>query len=121
MPFPILRIGDVLITTIQVELHDSVVDGFQEDILQTISRTDTRGLIIDISALDVVDSYAARVIAETARMVRLMGVEPVLVGIQPVVAATLVRMGFRLEGLHTALNVEDGLAMMPDLLRRRRR
>src|SRR5690348_12618712 len=121
MSVPILRLKGVLITTIQTELHDSSADMLQEDLLQAIAHDDARGLIIDISALELVDSYAARVLGETGRMVRLMGVQAMLVGIRPEVAATLVRMGFRLEGMHTALNVEDALDTMQRLLRRRKR
>lgn len=116
---PVLRIGSTLLATIQVELRDTIADAFQEDILQSIAKTGATGLVIDITGLEMVDSYVARVIADTGRMARLMGTDTVVVGMRPVVAATLVRMGFRMEGVLTALNVEAGLALVSDLVVRR--
>ena len=102
-PIPILKIGPTLLATIQLELHDTVVDSFQTDVLEEIEKTGASGLIIDISALETVDSYVARMLANTAKMARLMGTETVIVGMRPAVAATLVRMGYFMEGIHTAL------------------
>ncbi len=116
---PVLRIGSTLLASIQVELRDTIADAFQEDILNTISETGATGLVIDITGLEIVDSYVARVLGDTGRMATLMGTETVVVGMRPVVAATLVRMGFRMEGVLTALNIEDGLALVSDLLVRR--
>src|ERR1051325_10954978 len=93
-PIPILKIGSTLLATIQIELHDTVVDAFQGDVLEEIERTAAAGLIIDISALETVDSYVARMLANTAKMAKLMGTETVIVGMRPAVAATLVRMGY---------------------------
>src|SRR5437867_9380395 len=107
---PILKIGPTLLATIQVELHDTVVDSFQNDVLEEIEKTGTSGLIIDISALETVDSYVARMLANTAKMAKLMGTETVIVGMRPAVAATLVRMGYFMEGIKTALSLEEGLA-----------
>jgi rsbT antagonist protein RsbS len=116
---PILQIGSTLLASIQVELRDTIADAFQEDILDTIAKTGATGLVIDITGLDMVDSYVARVLADTGRMATLMGTDTVVVGMRPVVAATLVRMGFRMEGVRTALNVDAGLALVSDLLARR--
>jgi rsbT antagonist protein RsbS len=117
---PVLKIGSTLLASIQVELRDTIADAFQEDILETIAKTGATGLVIDITGLEIVDSYVARVLANTGRMATLMGTDTVVVGMRPVVAATLVRMGFRMEGVRTALDVDAGLALVSDLLARRR-
>ena len=106
---PILRIGHTLLTTIQLDLHDTVVDAFQNDVLEEIERTGADGLIIDISALESVDSYVARMLSNTGKMAKLMGAETVIVGMRPAVAATLVRMGYFMSGIRTALSLEEGL------------
>lgn len=116
---PVLRIGSTLLASIQVELRDTIADAFQEDILQTIAETGATGLVIDITGLEMVDSYVARVLTNTGRMATLMGTHAVVVGMRPVVAATLVRMGFRMEGVLTALNVDAGLALVSELIARR--
>ena len=108
---PILRIGHTLLTTIQLDLHDTVVDAFQNDVLEEIERTGADGLIIDISALESVDSYVARMLSNTGKMAKLMGAETVIVGMRPAVAATLVRMGYFMSGIRTALSLEEGLEM----------
>src|SRR5215831_215527 len=108
---PILKLGSTLLATIQIELHDTVVDGFQNDVLEEIEKTGAKGLIIDISALETVDSYVARMLANTAKMAKLMGTETVIVGMRPAVAATLVRMGYFMEGIHTALSLDEGLQL----------
>jgi len=108
---PILRIGTTLLATIQIELHDTVVDSFQNDVLEEIEKTGAKGLIVDISALETVDSYVARMLANTAKMAKLMGTETVIVGMRPAVAATLVRMGYFMEGINTALSLEEGLQL----------
>ena len=117
---PVLQVRSTLVVTIQVELRDTIADAFQEDVLQRIAATSARGLVIDISGLEMVDSYVARFIANTGRMAKLMGTETVLVGMRPEVAATLVRMGFRMEGARTALNLEEGLDLVEEVLRYRR-
>lgn len=109
---PILRVGNTLLVTVHTELHDTVAEAFQEDVLAAIEKTGAAGLVIDISALDMVDSYVARVLADTGRMARLMGTDSVLVGMRPEVAATLVRMGYPMEGVKTALGVDDGLQLL---------
>ena len=115
---PILRMGDVLLTTVHVELRDAVAEGFQADVLTAIEKRRARGLIIDISGLDIVDTYVARILAETGRMALLMGTQTVLVGMRPEVAATLVRMGYEMAGVHTALDLDDGLKVLDSLPRR---
>jgi len=108
---PILKIGPTLLATIQVELQDTVVDAFQNDVLEEIERSGANGLIIDISALETVDSYVARMLANTGKMAKLMGTETVIVGMRPAVAATLVRMGYFMDGMNTALSLEEGLEL----------
>ena len=110
-PIPILKLGSTLLATIQIELHDTVVDSFQNDVLEEIEKTGASGLIVDISALETVDSYVARMLANTAKMAKLMGTETVIVGMRPAVAATLVRMGYYMEGINTALSLEEGLKL----------
>jgi rsbT antagonist protein RsbS len=112
---PILRIGSNLLATIQVELRDTIAESFQHDVLKAIEKAKARGLIIDITALDTVDTFVARILTDTGRMAALMGTRTVLVGMQPEVAATLVRMGFNMQGVHTALNIEEGLALLAQL------
>jgi rsbT antagonist protein RsbS len=109
---PILRIGSTLLVSIQIDLRDAVAEAFQEDVLSAIEERGTTGLVVDISGLDMVDTYVARILAETGRMAKLMGTSTVLVGMRPEVAATLVRMGYGLEGVQTALDLDDGLALL---------
>ena len=112
---PVLRVGDALLVTVQIDLKDTLADVFQEDLLSALARSTATGLVIDISGLDFVDSYVARILAETGKMAHLMGAVTVLVGMRPTVAATLVRMDFRMEGVETALNVDHGLALITQL------
>jgi rsbT antagonist protein RsbS len=109
---PILRIGTTLLATVQIDLHDEIAQAFQTDVLLMIEKTGASGLIIDISGLDTVDSYVARILAETATMAKLMGTQAVLAGMRPEVAATLVRMGYGMESVRTALNLEEGLELL---------
>src|SRR5215831_4845932 len=115
---PILKLGPTLLATIQIELHDTVVDGFQNDVLEEIERTGAKGLIIDISALETVDSYVARMLVNTGKMAKLMGTETIIVGMRPAVAAPLVRMGYFMHGIHTALSLEEGLELQAALATR---
>src|SRR6516164_3424577 len=108
---PILKLGSTLLATIQIDLHDTVGDSFQNDVLEEIERTGANRLIIDISALETVDSYVARTHANTGKMAKLMGSETVIVGMRPAVAATLVRMGYFMDGIETALSLEEGLQL----------
>ena len=120
-PIPILKIGSTLVVSIQTDLHDTLVDLFQRDVLEEIEKTGGKGLIIDISALETVDSYVARTLANTAKMAKLMGTDTVVVGMQPAVAATLVRMGYFMNGISTALSLEEGLSVLKDMVKNSRR
>jgi rsbT antagonist protein RsbS len=111
---PILKIGPTLLATIQTDLTDTVVDAFQSDVLEEIEKSGSSGLIIDISSLESVDSYVARMLANTAKMAKLMGAETVIVGMRPAVAATLVRMGYFMTGIRTALSLEEGLDLQAE-------
>jgi rsbT antagonist protein RsbS len=111
---PILRVGRTLLVSVQSDLHDAVAEAFQEDLLASIEHSGAAGLLVDISGLDMVDSYVARVLADTGRMAKLMGTETVIVGMRPEVAATLVRMGYSMAGVRTALNVDEGLALLAE-------
>ena len=109
---PILRLGDVLISSVHVDLHDAVAEAFQADVLTHIEKTGAKGLVIDVSGLEMVDSYVARILADTGRMAKLMGTQMVLVGMRPTVAITLVELGLSLPGVDTALNVERGVQLL---------
>lgn len=112
---PILKIGDVLVASIQFELHDASAIQFKDDLLQKISETKAKGIIIDLTALDVVDSFIGRMIADITSMAGLMGARVVITGLQPAVAITLVELGLELPRALTALNLEKGLALMQRL------
>ena len=111
---PILKMGDYLLVTIQVDMHDRLALTLQEDLTERIVKARAHGVLIDISALEVVDSFIGRMLGNIAGMARLLDAETVLVGMQPAVAITLVELGLSLKGIRTALNVEKGM----DLLRR---
>lgn len=115
-PIPVLRIRDTLVAPIQGELTDSVAERFQQDVLARIEATGCQGLMLEISALELVDTYVARVLADTARMARLMGAVTVIVGMRPEIAATLVQMGYELEGIEAALDVDHGFEVLSRLL-----
>ena len=110
---PILKMGEFLLVTIQVDMHDRLVMTLQEDLTEKIVKARSRGVLIDISALEVVDSFIGRMLANIAGMAKLLDADTVLVGMQPAVAITLVELGLSLSGMRTALNVERGM----DLLR----
>jgi rsbT antagonist protein RsbS len=112
MRIPILRLGDILLTSIQVDLTDAEVMLFQTDVLRAIAETEGRGLAIDITALEVVDSFMARTINDTASMARLLGAEVVVCGMHPAVALTLIEMGRGLIGVETTFNLNEGLARL---------
>jgi rsbT antagonist protein RsbS len=112
---PILRVGQNLLATVHVDLHDVIAEAFQEDVLTELEKRRAKGLVIDISGLDVVDTHVARILTETGRMAKLMGTETVLVGMRPHVAATLIRMGYAMDGVNTALNLDDGIETLSRL------
>ena len=112
---PILRMGDYLLVTIQVDMHDRLALALQDDLTEQITRTGAKGVLIDISALEIVDSFIGRMISNISRMSRILDAHTVVVGMRPAVAITLVELGLSLEGVHTALDVERGMR----LLRRR--
>ena len=114
---PILKMGDLLLVSIQVDMHDQLALTLQDDLTEKIAKTGARGVLIDISAVEVVDSFIGRMIANIAGMARILDARTVLVGMQPAVAITLVELGLTLPGVQTALDVERGMA----LLRRDRR
>jgi rsbT antagonist protein RsbS len=116
MKIPILRYGDTLLTSIQVDLTDQDALEFQSDVLEMVRETEAEGIVLDITALDVVDSFMARVLNDTAEMVRLLGSEVVICGIQPAVALTLTEMGRELIGVETALNLEQGMGKLQRLI-----
>ncbi|MEO8164932.1 MAG: STAS domain-containing protein [Betaproteobacteria bacterium] len=109
---PILKMGMFLLVTIQVDMHDRLALSLQDDLTERIAKERSRGVLLDISTLDVVDSFIGRMIANMAAMARVLDAETVVVGMQPAVAITLVELGLPMEGVHTALNVEKGMALL---------
>ena len=109
---PILKMGDLLLVSIQVDMHDQLALALQDDLTDKIAKTGARGVLIDISAVEVVDSFIGRMIANIAGMARILDARTVLVGMQPAVAITLVELGLTLPGVRTALDVERGMALL---------
>src|SRR5512138_1360577 len=109
---PILRMGEFLLVTIQVDMHDRLAVTLQDDLTNRISETGAHGVLIDISSLEIVDSFIGRMIANTAAMSRVLDAETVVVGMQPAVAITLVELGVALPGVRTALDVERGMELL---------
>lgn len=109
---PILRIGRFLLVTIQVDMHDRLAMALQDDLTEQVVRNRARGVLIDISALDMVDSFIGRMLANIASIVRVLDAETVVVGMQPSVAITLVELGLSLPGVRTALNVDKGMELL---------
>ena len=109
---PILKLRDLLLVTIQVDMHDRLAMQLQDELTTRISETGARGVLIDISSLDIVDSFIGRMIANIAAMSRVLDAETVVVGMQPAVAITLVELGLTLPGVRTALNVDKGMALL---------
>jgi rsbT antagonist protein RsbS len=106
---PILRMGEHLLVTIQVDMHDQLALTLQDDLTASIQRTGAKGVLIDISALEMVDSFIGRMIANISRMARILDARTVVVGMRPAVAITLVELGLSLAGVDTALDVERGM------------
>ena len=109
---PILKMGDFLLVTIQVDMHDQLASALQDDLTSKIAKVNAKGVLIDISSLDIVDSFIGRMLANTSAMARVLDAQTVVVGMQPAVAITLVELGLNLRGVHTALNVEKGMEML---------
>lgn len=109
---PILKMGRLLLVTIQVDMHDRLALTLQDDLTSRIVQDRARGVLIDISALDIVDSFIGRMLANIAGMARILDAETAVVGMQPSVAITLVELGLSLPGIRTALNVERGIALL---------
>jgi rsbT antagonist protein RsbS len=109
---PILKLGRFLLVTIQVDMHDRLALTLQDDLTTRIAEAGAHGVLIDISALEIVDSFIGRVLADIAAMSRVLDAETVVVGMQPAVAITLVELGLSLPGVRTALNVERGMEML---------
>ena len=109
---PILRMGEFLLVTIQVDMHDRLAMALQDDLTKAISDTEARGVLIDISSLEIVDSFIGRMLANIAAMSRVLDAQTVVVGMQPAVAITLVELGLSLPGVRTALNVDAGMEVL---------
>ena len=109
---PILKMGSFLLVSIQVDMHDQLAMTLQDDLTNKIVNTGAKGVLIDISALDVVDSFIGRMLASIAGMARILDAKTVVVGMQPAVAITLVELGLSLDGIQTALNVDRGMALL---------
>ena len=114
---PVLKLGEFLLVTIQVDMHDRLAMTLQDDITAMIVRHGSSGVLVDISALTVVDSFIGRMISNIASMARVLDAETVVVGMQPAVAITLVELGLELPGVKTALNVERGMEILRGHLR----
>lgn len=113
---PILKVGDCLLVTIQVDMHDQLAMLLQEDLTAQIARHASRGVLIDISSLEIVDSFIGRMLANIAAMSRVLDAQTVLTGMQPAVAITLVELGMSLPGIKTALNVERGMELLKEFV-----
>ncbi|WP_165252768.1 STAS domain-containing protein [Paludisphaera soli] len=116
---PILRMGGFLLVTIQVDMHDRLVTTLQDELTTMIAQTGAHGVLIDISSLDMVDSFIGRMIGDIAGMSRVLDAETVVVGMRPAVAITLVELGLSLAGVRTALDVEKGMGLLRAATRRR--
>jgi rsbT antagonist protein RsbS len=109
---PVLKMGKFLLVTVQVDMHDRLVMNLQDDLTEKISRYSSKGVLIDISALEIVDSFIGRMIANIAGMSKILDAKTVVTGMQPAVAITLVELGLNLEGVETALNIDRGIALL---------
>lgn len=113
---PILKMGSYLLVTIQVDLYDRLALNLENDLITMVSKTEAKGVLIDISAVSIVDSFMGRILGNIASMSRIMDAETVVVGMQPAVAITLVELGLTLQGVHTALNVEKGMELLQQMI-----
>jgi rsbT antagonist protein RsbS len=113
---PILRMGQFLLVTIQVDLYDRLALDLEADIVKMVNKTGAQGILIDISAVSIVDSFMGRIIGNIGVMSKLLDAETVVVGMQPAVAITLVELGLPLKGVYTALNVEKGMELLRSII-----
>lgn len=109
---PILRMGQFLLVTIQVDLYDRLAENLENDLVHMVKKTGARGVLIDISAVSIIDSFMGRILGNIATMSKIMDAETVVVGMQPAVAITLIELGLPLKGVHSALNVEKGMELL---------
>ncbi len=112
---PILQMGEFLMVTIQVDMHDKLAMSLQDDLTERISRKNAKGVLIDISSLEMVDSFIGRMLSNIAAMSSVLDARTVVVGMQPAVAITLVELGLSLKGVRTALNIERGMALLQSI------
>ena len=113
---PILQMGDLLLVSIQIDMHDRLAMTLQEDLTDRISQLNSRGVLIDISTLEIVDSFIGRILGNIAKMAQVLDAETIVVGMQPAVAITLVELGLSLDGIRTALSVEKGMSLLRSTL-----
>jgi rsbT antagonist protein RsbS len=109
---PILKMGDFLLVTIQVDLYDQLAENLESDLINTISKHSSKAVLIDISAVSIIDSFMGRILGNIAVMSKIMDAQTVVVGMQPAVAITLVELGLSLNGVISALNVEKGMELL---------
>src|SRR6187431_2405381 len=109
---PILKMGHFLLVTIQTDLYDRLALDLEADLVQMVNKTSAKGVLIDISALSIVDSFMGRIIGNIASMCKILDAETVVVGMQPAVAITLIELGLELKGVNSALNVEKGMELL---------
>jgi rsbT antagonist protein RsbS len=113
---PILKMGDFLLVTVQVDLYDRLALGLESDLVNMISKQSSKGVLIDISAVSIVDSFMGRILGNIAQMSKILDAHTVVVGMQPAVAITLIELGLPMTGVHTALNVEKGMELLREKL-----
>ena len=113
---PILRMGSFLLVTIQVDLYDRLALNLEADLIRMVNKVSAKGVLIDISAVSIVDSFMGRIIGNIANMTRILDAQTVVVGMQPAVAITLVELGLPLHGVRTALNVEKGMELLHSMI-----
>lgn len=109
---PILRMGQFLLVTIQVDLYDQLAENLESDLVTMVKKSNARGVLIDVSSVSIIDSFMGRILGNIATMSKIMDADTVVVGMQPAVAITLVELGLPLKGVHTALNVEKGMELL---------
>jgi len=113
---PIIKVGEFLLVSIQVDMHDRLAMSLQNDLTTQLIKTRAQGVLIDISALEIVDSFIGRMLGNIASMMSVLGAESVVVGMRPAVAITIVELGLSLNNIHTALNVDKGMALLRVLM-----